>query len=796
MNTHYFIGFNNYSNRRVIYYKDLLNYINHSINDFQYTSIDFNPNDGVNTSQVVNWEGTAEETPDYMLVLNNDGSIKSRWFVMEWERLRGGQYRATLRRDVVADHFQNLNTTKLFAERGPIVDPKDKLIFNSEGMSLNQIKTSQEELTDETGKAWIVGYINRDYEGGEVTSIPELNEAPTDISELGIKLIGEDISNGGYVETLTGTTSHPNIWAGVEVCKAEGFLLSTSYHNLEAQVDGQTMQDKTVWERTVGDFEFWTAAYECGSHSAFQNLFNLFRSKVTEYGRNTLGAILKADLETTMEPNLATAEQYSKFRNARNSIVSYNGKTYRMNVSPEIGTDEIKAVSNNYCPNSYNALKEVITGVSNNLPEGVVIRGRGNYTNISYRKLRYNITFYEVDNPAVVKTTIKNTGERINLRDAPYDMFCMEYNENNLSLAQAIVKSATQNNIFDIQILPYCPARFAIDDIISGYPASTSLDVKTYSNILKGTDALAGRLYYCNMSSDSFTINKTISIPFRSENPVLNIKLSNECDVYRLSSPNMSSSFEFSVAKNGGVNSFVVTYTYRPISPYVRVQPEFANMYGTNYKDGRGLILSGDYSIDMLSDAWKQYEVNNKNYQNIFNTQIKSMEYQHQQDRISAITGLATGTAKGAVGGMITGNVVGAAIGAAAGLTTGITNLATGENKYKEQLQTKIDLYNYELGNIKAQPDTLTKISAYNIDNNYFPVLEYYTCTKEELDIVTKKIEYQSYKLMKTCNIGDLTVSGEGLTFVKGQIIRLEGVTDDDHLANEIYNEFYKGVYL
>lgn len=81
------------------------------------------------------------------------------------------------------------------------------------------------------------------------------------------------------------------------------------------------------------------------------------------------------------------------------------------------------------------------------------------------------------------------------------------------------------------------------------------------------------------------------------------IKASNECDTYRLCSPNYNGVFEFSVAKNGNnVNGFHADCTYRPYNPYIYVHPNFSGLYKQNYEDARGLICGGEFSLGILND--------------------------------------------------------------------------------------------------------------------------------------------------------------------------------------------------
>ena len=83
------------------------------------------------------------------------------------------------------------------------------------------------------------------------------------------------------------------------------------------------------------------------------------------------------------------------------------------------------------------------------------------------------------------------------------------------------------------------------------------------------------------------------------------IKVSNECDMYRLSSGNYNGIFEFSMAKSYGIEGVKIECNYKPFSPYIHVIPKLKGLYGenfTNLDDARGLICGGDFSLTQLSN--------------------------------------------------------------------------------------------------------------------------------------------------------------------------------------------------
>ena len=95
-------NYNNYFNRIIKYeaYSDFSSSLD-SNNSNTLTGINFDEADGLYTEQVVNWDKSF--TPDYMMIIDAQNNILQRWFVIEWEKIRGKQYRAILKRDVIAD---------------------------------------------------------------------------------------------------------------------------------------------------------------------------------------------------------------------------------------------------------------------------------------------------------------------------------------------------------------------------------------------------------------------------------------------------------------------------------------------------------------------------------------------------------------------------------------------------------------------------------------------------------------------------------------------------------------------
>ncbi len=126
----------------------------------------------------------AQDTNNLMAVsyVSNE-TIKSRWFITNYKRLRSGQYELTLRRDVLVDHIENIKKMPLFVEKA-IVDDTNPLIVNDEGMLFNKIKTKEFLLKDKSESSWIVGYIAKNKKAVHIELDAEGNKKYTPLAEI------------------------------------------------------------------------------------------------------------------------------------------------------------------------------------------------------------------------------------------------------------------------------------------------------------------------------------------------------------------------------------------------------------------------------------------------------------------------------------------------------------------------------------------------------------------------------------------------------------------------------------
>lgn len=924
MNILFLRGFNNYFNRVIKKYSTLADYQSNSTAYVNFASINFNPNDGVVTELVVGNENQKENsspldwenigTPDYCVCYETSGTpavntIISRWFVLESERTRSGQYRLALKRDVVAEHFNQIITAPCFVEKGIINDVDNPFLYNKENLTFNQIKKNEILLKDETQSAWIVGYLNnKESADNTIEQSVTLSSSGT-ASGTYNHASGETIVGitEAYVSAGTGLAHHPEyvtatinssgniVWSinwpafsSLTVQLYIGYQRSIDIEldaNDEMEYEGAIDYSDLPWAFHPTDTDIRVLNYiqpaDAGYVATLRNSqWRYYNCQPKLYWNNTL-SIFKArtidDVETPWASpdtsvdisnnfNIYTTSytsiyadyyrtgvyngfyitnilanqiftldgnSYNKttanITNYNNAVVKYNNKYYKLtittasaNASSLVQINRNTTLYTNYT-NIWSTVKDAANAAS-----GVTRWHYHDATGESYKSVniyydKYNILAEEVSEAHLI-VHFPPSSTRAHLDDGVYDMFCIPYNpvtfcnetlesNSHFSLMTALQLSKYfGSQLYDLQLLPYCPARFFISDtnVIDEQIGTENTDY-CYIRRTDNNDIISFILF-CTRSSWTFDLNYSITIPTVDSDSVINRKISNECDLYRLTSPNYSGQFEFSVAKNGGsVNKFNVDMTYRPFNPYIHVNPDFSGLYGYDWDDGRGLICGGDFSLPIISDAWTEYQLQNKNYQNIFDRQIQNMDVMNQigkeqanwQKTAGAIGGIFGGAATGAISGFKMGGGYGAAAGAVIGAGVGGTLGWIGGSKDEEWLrrqqnETKsytIDMYNYNLGNIQAMPYSLTKSGSLTNNNKLFPFIEYYSCTDAEKEALKQILKYDGMTIMKIDTINHyLPVSSN--VMIKGRLIKIENLNDDFHIADAIYSELEKGVYL
>ena len=771
----YLLKYNNYYNRRIKRFANVTDYSSYIVAQINETA-NFNPGDGVTTTFVFNLAD--DINANYLLAVDaNDSSKFTRWFILDAVRLKSGQYRLELRRDLIADVLTDLYDAPMFIEKAtlPIDNP---LIFNSENMTFNQIKNSETLLKDGTECAWIVGYMARNDGDGNITHISG------NVTTM----------NNQYISLTTMTkTQFINDIIGQTLSDSR-IELTCSFNQENYPYDIKTI----LYYENIGQ---GFVPPEKNRHNvwACSKLPDLTSYNPIDYAR------LRSNISSAM--NLKTNVTNSLFYNGKNVKLS-DGKVY--NVEIKLGNDSeyIEKDIPSTMPNVFEDLNSNFkswldsTGSSTNTVYGN-----------PYGKIKYKVKSVSVVLNEVMKDDTYNFEipiSRNKVKDAPYDMFAIPYSPDrnnepyvwisandmgaegarlNSEISLLVAQNISEKwgaTLYDMQLLPYCPLPELLSD-----PGTSDISIV---NLRNGADfTLIKDSNNKIMSMIVFPNNSSFSTKIKLQNPIKisDVKVESECDVYRLCSPNYQGVFEFNAAKNNGISYFDVDCTYLPYNPYIHIAPNFGGLYGKDFDDTRGLICGGDFSLARISDAWTNYQLQNKNYMASFNRQIQSMEFNNNIALAGDIAGAVAEAVQGGYSGNYLGKVPGMISGGLASAGAGIADVIINDQIRKEALDLTKDQFGYTLGNIKAIPDSLSKTTAYTANNKYFPFLEFYTCTDEEKEALRNKIKYDGMTVMKIGTLNEFVMQEE--TYIKGKLIMLENMNFDNHYVNELANELNKG---
>lgn len=812
--------FNPYHNRRIIKYNTVAEYTGNPNNEPDHISAgsylscanpkNFAYRDGVDTIMTVTLDNMLD-TPDYALIIEQTNStIESRWFVMDSDLQSGKTTSLTLHRDMIADYYDDVLTAPCFIEKATL-NPSDPFIFNQEDISVNKIKKDETLIQDKSKCAWVVGYLAPDTTVTTITSVEAQDVAAVyaDAASYTANFPLKDnvvfdanseslpTSVGAYVEAARSFTLAFSVtrlpYIDVAGLDPYGLIYYFWYNGDDAQLLSAAHY-KTLTALT-SDNPGWTKApFKTNILGTWNNITeNRMRYDLmdvqAQYETGLASYHNKALNPSTLTPyngrNIKIGNKYYKL-----TLESTTGTNYSQNFGTTGAYTAVDAIKSMSCWASVDSTGD--TSIATNL-----------YTSKYYLKAT-EITSSQI--------SISITGGERDCGKLPYKMFCIPYStDGNITIrygtagtyttytmAQDLAIAAGKaisaqfsgaNALYDLQLLPYCPDQeIIVDDHVILMPNNNSITTL----IEDGNSNPIGAIYWCAGNSGTLDITHSISIT--------DVKLESITEMYRLSSPNWNGQFEFNAAKNGGVSTINVDFTYKPHTPYIHLNPNFGRLYGSDFNDARGLICAGDFSLPQTSDAWNTYEIQNKNYQNQFQRDIENLELtqdiQMKKQKFNAIVGGVSGAVSGATMGAPLGGagaLAGAALGAAA---SGVG--AALDIKYQKQLNTEAidyrqDQFGFQMENIKALPQNLTNVGGMTANNKIWPLIEHYSCTDEEKQAATLKLYYNGMSVNRIGTIAEFLQND--YSYIKGKLIRLT-IDEDNHFIEMIANELDRGVFI
>ena len=815
----YLLQYNNYYNRQLKILPTVEDYEDYLVASIMDCNVDIK--DEINTSIIINYKNDLA-TPNYLLIeekIIGDGGLITtkftRWFVIECVMTRGLQYSLNIRRDVIADYYDTIKKSPCIIQKG-YVDNNNVLVFNQEGQQYNKVKTQELLIKDHTGIGYVVGFVGKDsnYVGKIKTTYSQDLQIDFDYDALSTTekdwcAIGSATPNQYFIDRKMTSLEINSV--GVEVrtynnkfAQNDGKIkVYSSYINTDFNVtvsNASALPNDNVIYEAVDPNYIVNMTPTSARTGYFEPMYNEFttitRSKLNNY-------VSRTNLDFYRSCLGVPAATYNSIWDYNGQITKISGVYYRAQVR-ETFTATGNTTNSNYTLYTY---------IKNSLPTSADMLGFGQYSSIDRTKEQlalndivinynqYNVYIQLVPINQKVYTNLTDKDTRLHLIDNPYDMFVIPYDNeyvyevNNtnytanknmaINLAQAICE-ASGSKTYDIQIVPYCPFNIEGNDwsLLNG----EAIYEDTNNNNDDTDDTIIGFYFWADKSSINFSVAETRTALTLADNP--SYKEITQLYKYILCSPDKAAQYEFNPAMNQGITKWNISLDYRPYSSYVKVQPSWNYLYGQEYynnsTDYRGLIFNGSYSLTQLNDAWANYLNSNKNYQQIFDTQINTQltKFNMNQEAQWDTVGMRN----------FSFNPIKAVLG------------IVGENKQMDfdrqimdvDLSAQRALFNYQIDNIQNQPDTIRKLTSINIDFKIFPYVEIYEATDQEKLLFRDNIKYNGMTIMATGYIENYLKPNDE-TFIKATLIRFSEFSyqeNDFTLVQNINYELNKGIYI
>lgn len=270
---------------------------------------------------------------------------------------------------------------------------------------------------------------------------------------------------------------------------------------------------------------------------------------------------------------------------------------------------------------------------------------------------------------------------------------------------------------------------------------------------------------------------------------------------YFVKSPTGSNSYNFNIAYyNRQLTKAYISATYKPFQSIVNIKfdkgssPYIANV---GFNDNIELSFSLPH-LTRYNDAWTQYQLNNKNYKEIFETNLSK---QWVDNSAGALGSVFSGAAAGAIAGSIVpgiGTAAGALVGTIGGIAAGATSLlgtAVGQGYDKKTFEM-------QLGNVKAQPRSLSSVSEMDFSYKGFAYIEVYDTTDAEKSLFLSFYSRVSYTVNAYDGLNSYITSYWGTNldkpvYFKGYIIQLtDGYYITPNELLDINNKLNAGYYI
>lgn len=843
-----FENFNNYANKTSLMYQTINLYPKAA---YQAT-INFSPNDGEKTSLVLMYKDNVlaapiDLKPDYAIVCDNSDKIESRWYVTDSSRLSDSKFRITLKRDIASDYKSEIMNSVAFVKRG-WVNSSNPLIFNSENGNYSQILRERVDLKDKSGKGGYVAFLAPNFIS-ELSKTPEKLDVGLSSDKLNPEIVFGTASQGeegkykycwgmseGSPQKNVVVRCNTNFGLPVEdLVEANNYIsfsigpASDAIKYVKETINFQIYSDGNVHAERIAEgipkdrptfrYDGMNGSTQPVPETLPQSMLYVLAESINTEFRSLWTGFDIDDFIYSEVPNsgdvnsmLFLPPRLGKI--ARADVVKYFNLTYRnITTKPTANITDAKGEFKTKIEELvYKASTHKTISPSGELPLNVpVLVPYTGFTGPQEKsRIRYSYYLGTFEWKRLTTSVLKLPDTANLINDSPYYIMCIpeqgtkmkcgdnEWTQNiNAYQIYTQLQIDFNNFVYDVQQVPYLP-------LVSEYYENDVLNLPDIKQVglAKAGEKIEAGVYFCG--SDKFWFDLDINNETLKGLASLSdtaTKVQSETTLLRLCSMDGSSSININGAKNLGLSKLRVNCRYAPYQSYISLQPQWSMFYGAEIglKDTRGLNIVSSNTVTRTSEAWRDYILQNQNYQAIFDRQIQSMDTQFDIQAGKAVRDMVFGVVDTVI------SATASKKGSDAALTSvrGLMNLQQQAfayddmvSSYKDKKGLSVDMFNLQNGNIKARADTLSKVNAMSPIYNTWPYIEIYTTTPEEKTALT------TYITEFSMNIGAMTsqlsayVTNNPNTrkFIQADIIRMSGKMDA-HLAEEIRSLISEGVY-
>ena len=729
------------------YYNPAYKYTNRTIinvsSDSNYKEYDYENIDSPDTinGHIIYKIGTGETVPTYIV----DTSTNWRWFVSGITQLRTGKYQISLLRDIISESPDTWKQERAYITAGTANNYNKYKRWN---LPYTNTKIRQQRLNINGKSSFFVYYVNEQSINNNIITEQDLHMKYATVP---------GITNFDY--TVNGISEIPNyqyLGAGnvIKWNKDKGTVRTQMYSKSSQFVpsmaylydwqydsdDGLTKQNGTgeVYPTLANVLD--TNIYFADIDDNTNNCKTYFATAISNYINSykaTLGTAISQTVIDSLAPYVGKTIHDTVTNKVYRLNLSTDNQTYNTEQAP---ATLLSALNNITWPNS----KQITAAYGN----WFIFQNESTVYNYVLEELA-TATSFEFTFKADVRKLPKSAVRCVNI--------VSDANHTDEEIAQCLMLAQTNGinpdnttgRILDIQYLP-----FSIADT-------------TDSNFtINNTNVIA---QFLDLDDYQYNINLT---------DLTNIN--KETDTIKIVSPSRASQFLFRPYDNDGNMEFAAKITLKPYTSTIYVRPSTQGLLINDWDDKDCLIIQEDFSLTNVTSEWTQYIYNNRTYLNAFERQMQGREYERtwerQVEQAQAKSDnwnarlISAQKAQTYTGNLPIISSIAGAIGTAwqdsAYMEAAKLDREYNEALYQEGMSLSRDLFDYQLENIKSQPQIPSKVTTIDckfLDGVY---LEFYSTNSTELNAI------QNFYIYNGNRIDDYgTFADYWGNFVKGKII-------------------------